>query len=1030
MKLHLFSIQFCLTILIIGGTSFYAIGQSVACTNDLPCDAIDLGTIAYGETIGDFNQGIYNNTCGTNQGEPNPFTDQGVWNDAGVWFTVTTDDNPGFLYVQALNDPENTGDSIDLELAIYELATLCLSGLRFRKSQFNLESKDIDMVFQCPKPNTTYYIFVDGLSRDQTLRRGTFGLQVSQPLINKGADFICDAPDLGRIPEGGSVATDRSWSNYCSSSILDPRRAEGAGFVIQNGVWFEFQAPSSGHVIVEVTPDYSIQALGPQFGVFGTDDGTCSGGFVEFGSIDNKDFVNRPLEVTCLLPNQSYWILVDGFGTGAGIFDVSVQDAGDITPRTTIAPIICAGESVSVGASVYEESGNYVDVINLYEGCDSIVTTDLTVLEPLEINYTIEKPGIGLNEANGEVSLLVTGGDGNYAYTWSNGATGISSNQLIGNQDYCVTIVDGQNCMESICFTMDLQTILIPSFTQQDINCHGDANGQLRFSITGGIAPYNYTWQATGNLSDNTGFINNDAEEILLENLNGGTYFVRIEDAFGDTTFTVELFEPDPLVFSQISLQDASCFANCDGRIDLAVSGGIEGYTFIWDDGTTNSATRDGVCAGNYGIQVVDNNGCQLDSNLIIQEPEAFVVNPIQEREVSCFGGSDGIATVTTNGTPVAYAWENGATSEVLENLTVGTYNITVTNNDGCANSTSISIVEPDQPLDVAVSIANPISCAGDFDGRLDAVVTGPGAVLNFQWSNGSTERISSNLAQGNYAVTVTNEKGCMAEASLFLTEPNPLEISYEVDPITCLSDAPFGELRITDVNGGTPDYQFSLNDGSLSAARIYNKLTEGEYNLQAIDGSGCRKSFQFFVEGPPEVTVDLGRDRTIGLGDSLTLIAQTNIQDLDFQWYFNGEPRDEIDAQLSMQLLKGGLFRVDVLDPVTFCSASTDVLVSIQKQRRVFMPTAFSPNNDGQNDELIIFGGPEVALIRSFQIYDRNGSRLFEANDFLPGAAEGAWNGIVNGEIMPTGPYVMAVVIEFVDGKEQVFSGEVTLMR
>ncbi len=1012
--------------------SFNHVGmaQLPACTNDLPCDAVDLGVISYGQIIGDKNLGIYDNTCGTNQNEPNPFDFRGRWNDAGVWFKITTDDNPEFLYFEAISDPENTGDPVDLEFTLYESTASCLAGLEFIQSKFDDNSQDISAVLSCPKPNTNYYLLVDGSGGDPLLRRGVFGLQVSQPLVNRGADLICDAHQLGVIPEGGTVQTDRPWSNYCSTGTGDPERS--ANFRIQVGVWFEFLAPPSGHIVINVPPDSSIQPLGAQIAVFGTDDGTCDGNFIEFGSVDNFNREPSPLEVSCLIPDQSYWLVVDGFGTGGqGIFNMSITDAGDITPRTRIDTVICAGESFSVGASTYTATGNFEEVINLYEGCDSIVFTDLTVLEPVAIEVIIDQPAIGLNEANGIATAVVSGGTGNYTVNWSNGESGAVASALVGNQEHCITVVDDLGCTGEYCFIMELETIISPSFSASRLDCFGDTNGTLIFNVNGGIAPYDYSFLSqNGNVMAN-GSIEADGRDVQFADLSGGSYEIRVNDGFGDTTFIVNVFEPELLNIGQNMLTNASCYGECDGTIELEITGGTGNYSFQWNDGQIAGMQRNDLCAGNYQVTVTDGNGCLAEYDFVIREPEEFVVTPVVRQDVSCFAGSDGMAEVSTNGNPVSYIWNNGVDLPANDNLPAGSYSVTVTNVDGCTANVSVIIDQPAAPLAAEIAIEKPISCAGSNDGRLRAIASGPGEVLEYRWNNASDQRIPSNLGPGDYSVTIVNEKSCEASAGITLTEPEPLEVEYEVQPITCLDNSDFGGVLITNITGGTPDYEFSVNAGPFQKSFTFGNLTEGEYDLTVKDGSGCRLDYQFFVEGPPEVVVDLGGNQVIKLGETLDLKAQTNMEGLDIEWFLNDSILNETGNTLSnLQLINNSWYRVHVFDPVTLCEDSDEVYIQVQKQRRVFIPTAFSPNGDGENDLFMVYGGPEVSMIKEFSVFDRNGSLVFQARDFFPETEVGAWDGNLEGSQLQSGTYVYYAAVDYIDGFSNIVKGEVILFR
>ena len=753
---------------------------------------------------------------------------------------------------------------------------------------------------------------------------------------------------------------------------------------------------------------------------------------IEFGSSFDDASPGESLEVSCLRANQKYWILVDGQGLGrTGIFTLQIEDAGDITPITNIDTTICAETTFSVGNSIYDQSGNYEEIINLYEGCDSIVYTNLTVLDPVEVSVNIEKPGIGLGTANGQASAMVTGGDGVYSYLWSNGETTERVTNFVGNQEYCLTVTDAHGCSDEICLVMELKTIISPTFSHKDLDCNGDQNGAINFAVSGGIAPYNYSWEQLNGSSKSIGVVDADNQDTEINNLAGGTYEIRIQDGFGDTIFIVDINEPEALVINQNGLVDASCFGSCDGEVDVQITGGSGNYTINWNDNNFGSTLRNGLCAGNYELTVSDSKGCQEFYQFEIKEPEEFILTPVVEKEVSCFGGNDGIAMVTTNGSPSNYAWNNSVSTASNPSLSAGNYIVTVTNSDGCTAITNVVIPQPEAPLSAEIQVEKSISCAGENDGRLRAIVFGPGENFQYSWSNGSDQRIPSNLAPGAYSVIITNEKGCETNAEYELTEPESLEVEYVVQPITCLEGAEFGTLNITNISGGTPGYQFSLNNGPFQQGLTFDELLEGEYNLDVKDGAGCRLGYQFFVEGPPNLQVELGEDQTVSLGDLINITATANEENIDYQWYRDGEPLDETSNQLvDLQLIDKGLFKVEVFDPVTLCEAEDDIFIQVRKQRRVFIPTAFSPNNDDVNETLMVYGGPEVALIKTFRIFDRNGAMIYEADNFQSESEKAAWDGNFNGHQMPTGPYAYYAVVEFIDGETKVIKGEVLLKR
>lgn len=212
--------------------------------NDDICNAVDLGTLEYGQKLGDATLGNYSNLCATITNEINPFDIGGWINNAGVWFTFTTGEDPGpYLTVEALNDPEMVGDSLGLELALFSSDNnACDGNLNLLTFAFNQSDLNNQVSLICPQPNTRYFIMVDGGPELGNDKRGIFGIQVTDIGVEEAPDDRCDAEDLGAIPIDGWVETDGWRSNFCGTDTRDPFvRA----FQSQHSVWFKFRTPPS-----------------------------------------------------------------------------------------------------------------------------------------------------------------------------------------------------------------------------------------------------------------------------------------------------------------------------------------------------------------------------------------------------------------------------------------------------------------------------------------------------------------------------------------------------------------------------------------------------------------------------------------------------------------------------------------------------------------------------------------------------------------------------------------------------------------
>ncbi|MEZ4949504.1 MAG: SprB repeat-containing protein [Saprospiraceae bacterium] len=609
--------------------------------NDLICDAVDLGVVPNGSRTGNALLGGYDNFCGTPNNDPNPRAlNPGDWrNDAAVWFTFETDVNPsGMIAIVGLNDPTNLGDSIHLQMALFESSTGdCTGNLTMLESRNIGNNFNCFLNLRCPKPSTKYYVLVDGWDWNFPDQRGYFGIEAIDIGLPEAGDLKCDFIDLGPVPNGSYTATLTPYTNYCATNIGDP---PATGFVVQKSVYFAFNAPPSGHVNVEVISDRVVDSIGAQIVIYRSSNDDCTGFFSQMVSAYDYRDLDESVELSCLVPGKRYFLLVDGDGNhSTGIFNVKITDLGDDTPLTFLKDTICSGDSYPVGTSTYNQSGNYTDTLLLPGGCDSVVYLDLTVLPPIHFDGTQTVRAIGLNHPSGEFQVSAKGGLGNFSFLWNDGQTGSVATNLNGGQTYCVTATDDFGCQNDTCFYVEYITPIIPSVNVTDVLCFGGNDGQINFSVSNGEPPYQYIWSAANDPSfAGNGSIQNDNEIITIDFLPAGSYNFRIWDAFEDTIFQVEVLEPTDIRIQQVSKTDASCFGECDGSLEAIATGGTGLLNYNWSNGDPGTSIS-GLC-GNYFITVTDENQCRKTALFIIDEPEQFEVELIIEEEIACFGDS------------------------------------------------------------------------------------------------------------------------------------------------------------------------------------------------------------------------------------------------------------------------------------------------------------------------------------------------------------------------------------------------------
>jgi len=1007
--------------------------QLTAQCGDLPCDAVDLGVLPSSGRVGDGTLSSFDNLCGTkNPEEPDPIDEFAGWgNNVATWLSFTTSANPGNrILIRAFSDPENTGDPVNLQLALYESDNgACDGNLSYVAGNYVNGNFDEELGIDCNRlaPNTTYFIMVDGVVDSQEELFGVYGLEVIDINAEEGADLRCDAVDLGAIPEDGQVAPTTIYSNYCATNNGDPFPS---AFGSQASVWFRFTMPSSGSVRIDATTDEnSVDPIAIQLALYRSLNDLCTGSFGEVESVDTQNSKNESITVTCLEPGRPYWILVDGEERDIrGLFNISVTDLGTPEP-TQLEETLCFGESLQVFSNTYTESGSFADTLTLPNGCDSVVLTELTVLDELIATAETTTEASDEGAADAQVTVTVTGGSGDYTYLWPDGQTTATATGLVGGQEYCVFIMDSNGCTVQTCLEVEFDNSLLPIVQDGSVACNGDMTGELAISATRGTPPYNFIWEGVNNDLSGSGTIPAENEVALIENLPAGEYSITFSDFEQDTTVTGIVTEPAPINIQPIEIQSPSCFGECNGSASITVEGGTLPYDYFWSNGSMTSQT-DGLCEGSVTVTLTDANDCEEIYNTTIIEPEEFIATVETVQDVSCFGEMDGQLSVTTNGTPIAFSWANGATTATLDSLAAGNYSVTVTNEDDCTALASGTIEEPSEPVSVDIVVEQTIRCLGESNGALRAIPQGPGENFTFDWSAGATSAVQSDVAAGTYEVLVANENGCTALDSVTLNQPEELTATFSTRDVRCQEASNSGSIIIENVSGGVPPYEYSLDGIVFIEQPRLDRLAPGSYSFVVRDANGCEFSDNVGILPPPEITVDLGDDLLLPLGRSVTIQALTNSTDPEFSWKATDTLSCTNCPQLEVTPTRTTTYNVQVVDLTTNCTASDAITVSIDKSRRVFIPNAFSPNEDGDNDFFTIYGDTDVVQITNFQIFDRSGMLVYEASNFQPNDPQLGWNGLINGQQPMPGVYAYFAQIEFIDGQTQVFEGDVAVIR
>ncbi len=494
--------------------------------------------------------------------------------------------------------------------------------------------------------------------------------------------------------------------------------------------------------------------------------------------------------------------------------------------------------------------GSYVVTITDGNGCTAQNTAVIVQPQVLSVSAVVTNVSCASGN-NGSIVATPTGGNAPYNYLWlpGNSVSSLLTNVTIGT--YTVTITDSKNCQVTSNYTISQPLPLSATLTSTNVSCFGGSNGSISSTVSGGTAPYTYSWNPTL------------ATSSTISGLPAGSYVETVTDFLGCViSSSATLTQPTALV-NAISSTNETCSNLNNGTASVLASGGIPSYTYSWMPGNFNSASVSNLASGTYTLTTTDNNLCSAVNFVTITEPQTLSAVFINQTNVSCFGGSNGGVTVNASGgTPnYSYNWLPGNSSSAsLLNVQATTYTVTVTDNNGCQFQNNVSITQPAAALSVSVS-STPAACFGGASGTLSSIPAGGTGPYTYTWVPGNihTQNVQNVLA-GTYTLTVTDFNGCTNVQTIGVNEPNQMVLTTSSLNSNC--SLPNGEAYVSVTGGVNPSlYQWFPSGGNNDTALA---LLSGSYTVTVTDQNNCTASQYVNVN-----------DNT---GPSVSIISSTNV--------------------------------------------------------------------------------------------------------------------------------------------------------
>ena len=328
-----------------------------------------------------------------------------------------------------------------------------------------------------------------------------------------------------------------------------------------------------------------------------------------------------------------------------------------------------------------------------------------------------------------------------------------------------------------------------------------------------------------------------------------GTYSLQVTDNTGCfEIYTTTLVDPFVITFGGVV--PPTCPGGSNGQAVVNSSGCpcmFSTCQFLWENGVSGK-TNLSVSEGWNTVTITHTNGCVVVDSVFVPYA-APVVNSAVLTMVTCNGAANGSIDLDVSAAlaPHTFDWSNGANQALNNNLSPGTYDVTVTDARPCSAALAYVITEPD--LLVSNYVVESVSCSGLSDGQINASATGGNGGYTYQVGTlVNTSGIFNNLSAGIYSLMVSDSLGCTAQnQSLFINEPNVMTLALSAT----LASGP-GSLdgtAVATVNGGTAPYQYTWSGAAAQTDSMAVYLDGGWYTVVVTDANGCSIQDSIFVD-------------------------------------------------------------------------------------------------------------------------------------------------------------------------------------
>lgn len=674
--------------------------------------------------------------------------------------------------------------------------------------------------------------------------------------------------------------------------------------------------------------------------------------------------------------------------------------------------------------------GLYIITIEDATGCTATCQRNINPANCDFSIYLASKQDLNCYESDdGIIELEISDATGEVRFDWPDLMTqvGLSRRENLPAGNYLISARDERGCSAEIEVLLSQPSPLIAAHTEIHPTC-GEQNGSISVTATGGTPDYQYQWD-------------DNANQPIRNNLLDGVYSVTVTDANNCTTeLTTSLDMEEGPIVSLATIAGNDCFGDQNGHVTIEVETNGLPYEINWSTGDTGVHNLNNLFSGNYQVTVVDENQCETILDFVIDEPDLLAIETIINQP-SCTGAYGRIEVIPSGGVgPYRISgMTESAMAFIFEEVGAGSYTFTVIDLYGCR-----------AVVDVVMTAGEPPFC----EAGIDHIMTcrQPSAILNgatqeptnlsYYWVHlPSNDTVSINQLNievsrpGSYEFMVidTITKCVARDTAQVINEIVAIDfvdLTYQ-SPL-CPGDQN-GFIHVTEIEGGTAPFEILVNGHPYSP--YVPNLSAGYYKVDIVDQHGCTwPPIDITLEHSTPLWIELPELYFVLQGEELTInpVIQPSADRINsVNWYSDDVLICSDCTDLSLHIIaeSGAQYRIEVEDEKG-CVYTAETLLKVRRTNHIYIPNAFSPNNDGTNEYFFPYGDQNFSMIKEMVIYDRWGNRLYEKRNLLPNQAAQGWDGTSRGRSVMPGTYIYYIIIVFENGYEEKFYGEVSLLK